>query len=66
MPMPSRQANRNARTRLGWHDKLAEHEISAICEDAPELIEEENAIGSSESEHDLDMEQVTEWNAVVF
>ena len=31
---------------------LTEHEISAICEDAPELIEEENAIGSSDSGHD--------------
>ena len=45
---------------------LTEHEISAIYEDAPELIEEENAIGSSDSEHDLYMEQVTEWKAVVF
>ena len=45
---------------------LAQNEISITCEDAPELIEEENASGSSDSEHDLDMEQVTEWNAVVF
>ena len=45
---------------------LADHIISAICEDAPEFIEEENAIGSSNSEHDFDMEQVTEWNDVVF
>ena len=37
-----------------------------ICEDAPELIERENAIGSPDSEHDLDMEQVTGWNTVVF
>ena len=59
----------NALHAQGWGDMikvLAEQEINVMCEDVPALIEEEHAIDSSDSEHDLDQEQVTEWSAVVF